>query len=154
MLPYLRRIVKNKAYSVYFIFKSMEQGATFRISVPKLPTKDPNHRILSHQRSRYTHYYFYVRDQVLGPIVIRVASFFPFQTAYYLNGHSFLEQELMQRKIGFAKTITRSWPSTTSNRYKPPLTGSAVTGRKCPHAGINRSGDMRAWIHRPKSSRK
>jgi hypothetical protein len=27
-------------------------------------------------------------------MVMRVASFFPFQTAYYLNGHSFIEQEL------------------------------------------------------------
>jgi hypothetical protein len=27
------------------------------------------------------------------PLVMRVASFFPFQTTYYLNGHSFVEQE-------------------------------------------------------------
>jgi hypothetical protein len=27
-------------------------------------------------------------------MVMRVASFFPFQTTYYLNGHSFIEQEL------------------------------------------------------------
>ena len=46
--------------------KSMEQGPTFRISVPKYPTKDPNHRILAHQCSRFTHYYFYIYDQVLG----------------------------------------------------------------------------------------
>ena len=66
----------------------MEQGPTFRISVPKYPTKDPNHRILAPQRSRFTHYYFYIYDEVLGPIVIRVASFLPFQATYYLNGHS------------------------------------------------------------------
>ncbi len=101
--PHLRRMVKTNAYGVYFIFKSMEQGATFRISVPKFPTQDPNHRILAHQRSRYTHYYFYVRDEVLGPLVIRVASFFPFQATYYLNGHSFMEQELNRRKVGFRK---------------------------------------------------
>ena len=103
VLPPLRRMVKKNAYGVYFIFKSMEQGATFRSSVPKFPTQDPNHRILAHQRSRFTHYYFYVRDEVLGPMVIRVASFFPFQTTYYLNGHSFMEQELNRRKAGFRK---------------------------------------------------
>src|SRR5215470_4156335 len=65
-----------------------------RMSKPKYPTKDPNHRILAHQRSRFTHYYFYIYDQVLGPIVMRVASFLPFQATYYLNGHSFIEQEL------------------------------------------------------------
>jgi hypothetical protein len=103
VLAWLRRMVKKNAYGVYFIFKSMEQGPTFRISVPKYPTQDPNHRILAHQRSRFTHYYFYLRDEVLGPIAMRVASFFPFQATYYLNGHSFIEQELNRRHIGFRK---------------------------------------------------
>ena len=103
VLPALRRMEKKNAYGVYFIFKSMEQGRTFRISVPKFPTKDPNHRILGHQRSRFTHYYFYIRDAVLGPIIVRVASFFPFHATYWLNGHSFIEQELKRKQIGFRK---------------------------------------------------
>jgi hypothetical protein len=103
VLPALRRMEKKNAYGVYFIFKSMEQGRTFRISVPKFPTQDPNHRILAHQRSRFTHYYFYIRDAVLGPIIVRVASFFPFHATYWLNGHSFIEQELKRKQIGFRK---------------------------------------------------
>jgi len=94
---------------VYFIFKSLEQGRTFRISVPKYPTRDPNHRILAHQRSRFTHYYFYLRDEVLGPIVIRVASFFPFHATYYLNldsevrpGH---ERQVSDKNGGWKKTL-------------------------------------------------
>src|SRR5271169_6420531 len=101
--PRLRRLVKKNEYGVYFIFKSMEQGRTFRISVPKYPTQDPNYRILAHQRSRFTHYYFYIRDEVLGPMVLRVASFFPFHATYWLNGHSFIEQELNRAQIGFRK---------------------------------------------------
>ena len=103
-VPPLHRLVKKNAYGVYFIFKSMEQGRTFRISVPKYPTPDPNYRILAHQRSRFTHYYFYIRDEVLGPIVLRVASFFPFHATYWLNGHSFIEQELNRTRIGFQKS--------------------------------------------------
>ena len=103
VLPALRRMEKRAAYGVYFIFKSMEQGRTFRITVPKYPTQDPNHRILAHQRSRFTHYYFYIRDEVLGPIVIRVASFFPFHATYWLNGHSFIERELARAGIAFRK---------------------------------------------------
>src|SRR6185436_1125565 len=91
-------------YGVYFIFQSMEQGATFRCSVPRFPTQDSNHRILRQQRSRFTHYYFYLRDATLGPMLLRVASFFPFQTTYYLNGHSFIEQELNREKVGFRKS--------------------------------------------------
>jgi hypothetical protein len=105
VLPALRRLEKQNAYGVYFIFKSMEQGRTFRISTPKFPTKDPNHRILAHQRSRFTHYYFYIRDEVLGPIIVRVASFFPFHATYWLNGHSFIEQEHPGIKIHETRII-------------------------------------------------
>ena len=41
VLPWLRRMARRDAYGVYFIFKSMEQGPTFRISLPKYPSKDP-----------------------------------------------------------------------------------------------------------------
>jgi hypothetical protein len=101
--PWLRRLERGKQYGVYFIFQSMEQGPTFRCSMPKFPSQDPNHRILRQQRSRFTHYYFYLRDETLGPMVMRVASFFPFQATYYLNGHSFIEQELNRGQIGFRK---------------------------------------------------
>jgi len=71
--------------------------------VPKFPTADPDYRILRQTRSRFTHYYFYVRDHILGPMVLRAASFFPFQTTYYLNGHSFIENELTRTGITFRK---------------------------------------------------
>src|SRR6195256_3833666 len=103
VLPWLRRMTKRNAYGVYFIFKSMEQGPTFRVSVPNYPTKDPNHRILARQRSRFTHDYFYIRDEVLGPMVMRVASFFPFQTTYYLKGHNFIDKELHRENVSFRK---------------------------------------------------
>jgi hypothetical protein len=45
VLPALRRMEKKNAFGVYFIFRSMEQGRTFRISVPRFATQDPNHRI-------------------------------------------------------------------------------------------------------------
>ena len=101
--PVLHRMERAGQYGVYFIFQSMEQGPTFRCTVPKFPTQDPNHRILAQQRSRFKHYYFYLRDETLGPMVMRVASFFPFQTTYYLNGHSFIEQDLNRAKVGFRK---------------------------------------------------
>ena len=41
VLPALRRMEKTHTYGVYFIFKSMEQGRTFRITVPKYPPRTP-----------------------------------------------------------------------------------------------------------------
>jgi hypothetical protein len=103
LLAWLRPLERSHRYGVYFILKSMEQGRTFRCGVPKFPTQDPNHRILARQKSRFTHYYFYIRDQLLGPMAMRVGSFFPFQATYYLNGHHFIEQELKRKKISFRK---------------------------------------------------
>jgi len=96
--PYLKAMQRKNQFGVYFILKSMEQGSTFRSVKPKYPTKDPNYRIIKKTRSRFTHYYFYIHDEVVGPMLIRVASFLPFQTTSYLNGHNFIEQELS--KIG------------------------------------------------------
>src|SRR5207244_5796263 len=102
--PALGCMERAEKHGAYFILKSMEQGQTFRSTVPRFATDDPNYRILARQRSRFTHYYFYIRDETLGPMVMRVASFFPFRTTYYLNGHSFIEQELNRARIAFRKT--------------------------------------------------
>jgi hypothetical protein len=102
--PAMRRMERQQRHGVYFILKSMEQGNTFRSTVPKFPTADPAYRILGRQRSRFTHYYFYIRDEHVGPMVMRVASFFPFQTTYYLNGHSFIEKELNRERVSFRKS--------------------------------------------------
>ena len=90
--PKLKVMERKNQFGVYFILKSMEQGNTFRSATPKYPTDDPNYRIIKKNRSRFTHYYFYIRDEVLGAILIRVGSYLPFQTTSYLNGHNFIER--------------------------------------------------------------
>src|SRR6516165_1348064 len=101
--PYGLAMERRKRFGVYFIFKSLEQGPTFRSVPPKYPTDDPDYRILHRNRSRYTHYYFYIRDEVLGPMAMCVGSFLLFQTTYYLNGHNFIERELIRKNIDFRK---------------------------------------------------
>src|ERR1700731_674534 len=75
--PRLRQMERRQRFGVYFI--------------------------LSRQRSRYTHYYFYIRDQALGPIALCVGSFLPFSITYYLNGHHFIEQQLRRAGVEFGK---------------------------------------------------
>jgi hypothetical protein len=82
--PRLRQMERQRRFGVYFILKSMEVGSNFRVALPKYPTADPDYRIVAKQRSRYTHYYFYIRDPVLGPLALCVASFLPFSITYYL----------------------------------------------------------------------
>jgi hypothetical protein len=101
--PRLRQMEQHQRYGVYFILKSMELGANFRVAVPRYPTADPDYRVISRQRSRYTHYYFYIRDQVLGPIALCVGSFLPFSITYYLNGHHCIEQQLRSAGIQLRK---------------------------------------------------
>jgi hypothetical protein len=101
--PRLRQMERRDRYGVYFILKSMEVGTNFRVTMPKYPTADPDYRIVSRQRSRYSHYYFYIRDQVLGPIALCVGSFLPFSITYYLNGHHVIEQQLRRAGVQFRK---------------------------------------------------
>jgi hypothetical protein len=101
--PRLRQMERRQRFGVYFILKSLEVGTNFRVAMPKYPAADPNYRIVARQRSRYTHYYFYIRDQVLGPIALCVGSFLPFSITYYLNGHHFIEQQLRSAGIQLRK---------------------------------------------------
>jgi len=97
------RFERRKRFGVYFILKSLEQGPTFHSRFPTYPTDDPNYRILRRTHTRYTHYYFYIRDEVLGPFVLGVGSFLPFQTTYYLNGHHVIAGELQRAGTRFRK---------------------------------------------------
>ena len=101
--PYAQRMERRNRFGVYFILKSMEVGPSFRSSAPRFPVEDPEYRIIGRQRCRYTHYYFYIRDQVLGPMSMCVGFFLPFQITYYLNGHHYIERELLRRNIDFRK---------------------------------------------------
>lgn len=99
--PLLAKTKRAGTCGVYFIFKSMEQGTTFRSVEPKFKTDDPDYRILRKTRSRFTHYYFYIFDEVLGAMVVRIASFLPFQTTGYLNAHHFMERECIREGIDY-----------------------------------------------------
>ena len=43
------------------------------------------------------------RDETLGPLLLCVASFLPFHTTYYRNGHHFMERELPRRGVRYRK---------------------------------------------------
>jgi hypothetical protein len=101
--PHLQRMEGRNQHGVYFIFTSMEIGSTFRSLMPRFPTQDPDYRIIRRCPSRYLHYYFYIRDPVLGPLAMCVGTYLPFQTSYYLNGHNFIAIELRHRGVAFRK---------------------------------------------------
>jgi hypothetical protein len=99
--PYLERFARRRRVGVYFIVRSMEQGPKFHVLPPK--AADPMYRLIRRMRGRYTHFYFYIRDDVLGPFVLCVGSFLPFQTTYYLNGHHFIAGELDRQGVRFRR---------------------------------------------------
>ena len=45
--------------------------------------------------------YFYFLDPELGLIHIRLTTWFPFTVQVYVNGHSWLAQQMLKRKLGF-----------------------------------------------------
>ena len=101
--PHLQRMERRRQHGVYCIFTSMEMGSTFRSQMPRFPTEDPDYRIIRRLPSRFLHYYFYIRDPVIGPLAMCVGTYLPFQTRYYLNGHNFMEIELRRQGVTFRK---------------------------------------------------
>ena len=101
--PYLERMERQNRYGVYFIFKSMEQGRCFKPVLPKYPTADQNYRIIRRDWRQFMHLYLYIRDEVLGPMVMCVGTYVPFLTTYYLNGHHYIENELKRKGVAYRK---------------------------------------------------
>ena len=101
--PYYRRFQATEG--VVAVLTSTESGRTFVSYTPRYPPSggDPGYRLLHPARKRFLHYYFYLLDPVLGPMSLRVGTFLPFTLAVFLNGHSFLAQELTRLGIGFRK---------------------------------------------------
>jgi hypothetical protein len=83
----------------------MERGWTFRPVrlAQRYPGGPVDYPILRRYRSRYRYYYFYIRDEVLGAMVLRVGTFIPFEASYYLNGHQFIERELIREGVTYRK---------------------------------------------------
>jgi hypothetical protein len=45
--------------------------------------------------------YLYFLDRDLGLIYIRLTTWFPFSVQVYVNGHSWLEKQMLKRRLGF-----------------------------------------------------
>ena len=101
--PYYRRV--KGAAGVVCVLTSMEQGRTFVSYTPRRtpPSGDGNYRFIKTCRKQFLHYYWYVLDPIMGPMSIRVATYFPFNVTCYCNGHSFVAQELTRAGVRFRK---------------------------------------------------
>lgn len=103
VLPYYDRLHGHDG--VACVLTSMEQGRTFVSYSPRFspPSGDSNYRPIKACRKQFLHYYFYVLDPVMGPMSLRVATYFPFNVTCWMNGHSFIAQELTRAGIAFEK---------------------------------------------------
>ena len=50
---------------------------------------------------RYTHLYFYILDEVLGPFSMGIGAFLPFYATYDLNGHNIIASMLAADGVRF-----------------------------------------------------
>src|SRR4051794_4576607 len=77
------------------VFCCMECCPSFQLVYgkdrPRLVNKRRQQRVL----------YFYFLDPELGLIYIRLTTWFPFTVQVYVNGHSWLAQQMLQRRLGF-----------------------------------------------------
>ena len=101
--PYYRRFDQSEGVAV--VLKSMEQGPTFISYEPRFaPPSGKDYRLIKRTTAkRFLHYYFYILDPLIGPMSLRVGSYMPFTLGCFMNGHSYLAQRLLERKVTFRK---------------------------------------------------
>ncbi len=145
--PYLAGMERRKQYGVYCIIPSMEIGSTFHSRMPTYATDDPDYRIIKRVPSRYLHYYFYIRDPVLGPLSMCVGTYLPFQTTYYLNGHHFMEIELRRQGVAFRKDDNAFLSTSDPNAVQ-------AVANKLSASIIRKRLDYWSWLLCPKFSEK
>src|SRR6201997_2418222 len=87
--------------NIVLFFRDIHQVKTISKEVLRQRTDDYHRWVEAFAKKR--HYYFYIRDEVLGPIALCVGSFLPFSVPYYLNGHHFIERELKRAGVQFRK---------------------------------------------------
>jgi hypothetical protein len=77
------------------VFCCMECCPSFRLASgkdrPRLVNARRQQRVL----------YFYFLDSELGLIYIRLTTWFPFTVQVYVNGHSWLAQQMLKQRLGF-----------------------------------------------------
>jgi hypothetical protein len=77
------------------VFCCMECCPSFR-----LVSGEGRPRLVSARRQQRV-LYFYFLDPQLGLIYVRLTTWFPFTIQVYVNGHSWLAQEMLNRRLGF-----------------------------------------------------
>jgi hypothetical protein len=146
--PYLLAMERRKTLWCLLHLQNHGTGPNFRSCPPKYPTEDPGYRIIKRHWSRYTHFYFYIRDEVLGPMILCVGSFLPFPTRYWINSHSFIAGELQRQGVRFHKKDDNAFLSLSA-----PETLQATADRLSPE-NIRPRLDYWTLVLRPKFSKK
>ena len=101
VVPYYQQLGRQEGIAC--LLTSMEQGTTFVSYEPRFPTENERYRILKRCRKLFQHFYFYVFDPVMGPMSLRVSTYLPFSIQVWLNGHSFVAEQLTRQGVGFEK---------------------------------------------------
>jgi hypothetical protein len=68
----------------------------------KLMTGPNRPEFISRDRPQRVHYYYFL-DPQFGLIHVRLQTWLPFTVQVYVNGHEWLAQQMVQRKLGFVQ---------------------------------------------------
>src|SRR6201993_610922 len=120
--PWLRKMVRRNAYGVYFTFKSMEQGPSFRITTPSSRPGMPTTAFWPPRRaaSPTTTSTSAMKSSVPWSCVWRRS--FPSRRRITSMATTSSSRSSIARRSPFARTTTRSSPLMMSTPCRPPPT--------------------------------
>ena len=83
---------KRKKSKVIAIIKALENTRTF--STKLITTKKgKKHNKMYAVHKFVSHYYIYIDDEELGLCYLKIASYLPFVSEFYFNGHNYLQKQ-------------------------------------------------------------
>jgi len=97
----IQEIMKTRGQEpgLVHIFSAMETCHTFK----PWHNKESHKTYFRYEAGHCLHYYFYFIDKEYGLCYLRVPTWAPFRLQFYCNGHSWVENQLNKKHVGFRK---------------------------------------------------
>lgn len=118
---------KRKTDKVICIIKALENTRTF--ANKEITTKEGKPFIKMYSCNKFvSHYYIYIHDKVLGLCYLKLSSYLPFVSEFYMNGHNYLAQQFdlngvdyKMKDNSFVKVADVSLLKELVNKFQPSI---------------------------------
>lgn len=98
---YYRKAKREKKYGPLCIIKAKENIKSVECRDNLISKKGKKYSKLYSCKKYVSQYYVYIYDKDLGLCYLKMSGYLPFPCEFYMNGHNYLEQQLLKEGINY-----------------------------------------------------